>query len=363
MILEMFAEVDVFISNYTLVDPEIYQLWIEGYSSSEAVSFLKQKGFDQFSGAPLELIASDVLDHYRTYSLIERLLYAPTKLSEQPSFQLEPQTKSLLIEKYYSLDDSVAREILGKKLSSRYRKDLDEVGDKTGVRLKSCRRQFDNVKRIFKAVEEIPGNITNNIKLLFLLSDELAKKYATVVFLACLRFETSKRKLLYLTFSDFFDCSQAIMTFWTYTYQHSGPEYYDTEMDKEFLLDLRELRCLLDKEKEIKHLVALRLKPVLLERTYHELDTNFKSYWRSLITIACNLHRTRELRCIFVELSEKLIDPWRQNGWNIEQVKQFLPAVTQSVLDLEISRDQETRCLWDRYMQVISICLVKMYHI
>lgn len=28
----MYAEIDVFISNYTLVDPEIYQLWIEGYS-------------------------------------------------------------------------------------------------------------------------------------------------------------------------------------------------------------------------------------------------------------------------------------------------------------------------------------------
>jgi hypothetical protein len=45
---------------------------------------------------------------------------------------------------------------------------------------------------------------------------------------------------------------KAIMGYWTYTYQHSGPEYYDTEMDKEFLLDLRELRCLLEKEKEIK---------------------------------------------------------------------------------------------------------------
>lgn len=42
------------------------------------------------------------------------------------------------------------------------------------------------------------------------------------------------------------------MTYWTYTYQHSGPEYYDTEMDREFLLDLREIRSLLDKEKEIK---------------------------------------------------------------------------------------------------------------
>ncbi|XP_037933656.1 acidic fibroblast growth factor intracellular-binding protein isoform X1 [Teleopsis dalmanni] len=359
----MLADVDVFISNYTLVDPEIYQLFIEGFSSSEAVCYMKQKGFVQFLGAPIDLIASDILDHYRTYSLIERLLHAPTKLLEQSCFQLEPNTRDFIIEKYYSIDDAVAREILGKKLSSRYRKDLDEVAEKTGAKLKSCRRQFDNVKRIFKIVEELPGNITNNIKQHFNISDELAKKYATIVFLACLRFETSKKKLQYLTFADLFACSQAIMIYWTYTYQHTGPEYYDTEMDKEFLLDLRELRCLLDKEKEIKHLVCMRLKPVLLERSFHELDANFRSYWRALITIACNLHRTRELRDLFLDLCEKLVEPWRQNGWTREQVNKFLSAITQGVLDLEISRDQETRCLWDRYMQVISICLDKMYHI
>lgn len=28
----MYTEVDVFVSNYTLIDPEIYQLWIEGCS-------------------------------------------------------------------------------------------------------------------------------------------------------------------------------------------------------------------------------------------------------------------------------------------------------------------------------------------
>jgi hypothetical protein len=28
----MFADVDVFISNYTLVDPEVYQLWVDGCS-------------------------------------------------------------------------------------------------------------------------------------------------------------------------------------------------------------------------------------------------------------------------------------------------------------------------------------------
>lgn len=78
------------------------------------------------------------------------------------------------------------------------------------------------------------------------------RKYSVIVFIACLRFETAKRRLQYLDFSDFFECAQSIMTYWTYTYQHSGPEYYDTEMDREFLLDLREVRSLLDKEKEIK---------------------------------------------------------------------------------------------------------------
>lgn len=125
----MYAEVDVFISNYTLVDADIFQLWTEGYSckkmrkkkisihkssidkfdifflilATEAVHFQNTKGVAKNLGAPLELIASDVLDHYRTYSLLERLLYTPTKLSEQPSFQLEPQSQHLLIEKYMFL--------------------------------------------------------------------------------------------------------------------------------------------------------------------------------------------------------------------------------------------------------------------
>lgn len=112
----MSAEIDVFISNYTLVDPEIYQLWIDGLSgkiqprylsilklnlflATDAVKTLNQSGLGLSTGAPLELIASDVLDHYRTYSLLEKLLSNPNKLQEQSTFQIEPQTRKLLIEK------------------------------------------------------------------------------------------------------------------------------------------------------------------------------------------------------------------------------------------------------------------------
>ncbi|XP_050099985.1 acidic fibroblast growth factor intracellular-binding protein [Anopheles aquasalis] len=356
------VHVDVFISNYTIIDPEIFQLWVEGYSSDDAVTLLKQKG-GMFADVPHELITSDVQDHYRTYALLEKFLHSPPKLAEQPTFQIGSQDRSLLIDRYYSLDDTVARELFGKKFNSRNRKDLDEVAEKTGVRLKSCRRQFDNVKRIFKAVEETQGNIAHNIRQQFILPEELAQKYAAVVFIACLRFETAKRKLQYLNFKDFYECSQALMTFWTYTYQHSGADYLDTEMDKEFLLDLREIRYLLDKEKEIKHLVSIRLKPTLLERAYQEVDNNFRTYYRAIIMLACNLHRTREMRLLFVELTERLIEPWKQNGWTRDQVQQFMQCLTQCVLDLEVPRDnQDIRCLWERYMQVINVCLLRMYH-
>jgi hypothetical protein len=157
----------------------------------------------------------------------------------------------LLIEKYYNLDDIVCRELLGRKLSSKYRKDLDEIAEKTSIKLKSCRRQFDNIKRIQKAVEDSqPTSLLRIIQREFMLSEELARKYCVIAFIANQRFEVSKKKLQYLTFMDFHECAKAIMNFWTYVYQHS--QEIEEEFDKEFLLDLRELRCLFDKEREIK---------------------------------------------------------------------------------------------------------------
>jgi hypothetical protein len=106
----------------------------------------------------------------------------------------------MVLFRYYEIDDIVVREFLGKKLSSKHRKDLDEVSEKTSIAIKSCRlvliiiyqisfmfikicfknkfdfrRQFDNVKRVFKAVEELQGSVIQNISSIFLLSEDLAK--------------------------------------------------------------------------------------------------------------------------------------------------------------------------------------------
>jgi len=52
---------------------------------------------------------------------------------------------------------------------------MDEVAEKTGITLKSCRRQYDNIKRVFKIVEDLPSSLAGNIKQHFLLSEDLAK--------------------------------------------------------------------------------------------------------------------------------------------------------------------------------------------
>ncbi|XP_066257767.1 acidic fibroblast growth factor intracellular-binding protein isoform X1 [Euwallacea similis] len=353
------TEVDVFISNYTLVDPEIYQLWIEGYTASEAVAILDKKGLGKQTGATLELIASDVLDHYRTYSLLEKLLNNPYKLKEQSAFQIEPETRLLLIEKYYEFDDDVVRELLGKKLSSKNRKDLDEVSDKTGKPLKSCRRQFDNIKRVYKTVEEIPGSIIENIRKSFYVSEELAKQYACIVFLSSIRFETSKKKLSTMQFSAWKKCCEAIMTHWTY--KLIGPEYYDTEMDKEFLLELRELKVLVDREKEHKQLVCVNLKPKLLQKSFTELDANFRKYTAAILTLASTLHRSRDMKNLFVEFSQ-ILDLFKTGNWTTHDLQQFFNAYNSCALELDVIRNDPTlKNSWEKYMKVVGVCMVVMY--
>ena len=111
--------------------------------------------------------------------------------------------------------------------------------------------------------------------------------------------------------------------------------------------------------------MLIRLKDSLLERSYQELDINVRIYFRAIITIAVSIHRSRELRNFFLDLTEKLVEPMKVSGWSFEQVKQFLPVLTKCVLDLNSyghMSGNEVRCLWDRFMNVLNVCLLKLYH-
>ena len=81
------------------------------------------------------------------------------------------------------------------------------------------------------------------------------------------RFETNKRKLNYVTFDDFYKCAFAMIDYWNSPTAAGGgsavgvggvstgtakQDSDDTVIDRDFLMHLRELKCLMDREKEHK---------------------------------------------------------------------------------------------------------------
>lgn len=77
---------------------------------------------------------------------------------------------------------------------------------------------------------------------------------------------------------------------------------------------------------------------MLLERSYQEIDANFRSYTRAILGIGCNLHRSRDLRFFFLELVERCIEPWRQVNWTHTDLRNFLSVYTQCALDMDVLR-------------------------
>lgn len=272
--------------------------------------------------------------------MIEKLLHLPTQLSEQWTFQMTPQTEKLLIEKYYDFKDSVIREILGKKLSQRNRKELDDVSEKTEIGIKSCRRQFDNIKRVYKMIEDMAGNLVQNIQTQFLLPHELAKKYAAIVYIANNRFETNKRKLQYLQFSDFLHCSLEIMNNWSCTNPECKYEETSMEIDREFLHDLRELRVLLEKDLLEEHRVSvLRLiKSKVPDKKYSDIDVQFKGISRNIINVASGLNHSKEMRDLFLDIVEKVIEPFKSMKLNHSDVSLFLKNYKETPQHMESFR-------------------------
>ncbi|KAG5851963.1 fibroblast growth factor (acidic) intracellular binding protein a isoform X1 [Anguilla anguilla] len=376
----MSVELDVFVGNTTIMDEEVYQLWLDGYTVNEAVRVRMEGGVLEEWEASAEVLHSDTMDQFRTFQMCERLLHSPAKLANQLLFQIPPHRQAMLIERYYAFDSAFVREVLGKKLSKGTKKDLDDISTKTAIALKSCRRQFDNFKRVFKVVEELKGCLVENIQQHFLLSDRLARDYAAIVFFVNNRFETGKRKLQYLSFQDFAFCACQLINYWTVgavgeRERETGVvtrslrrqrdfdnmvEDMDVDLDKEFLQDLKDLKILItDKDMLDQHkslvCTALRGKT----KVFNEMETNFKNLSRGLVNIAAKLLNAKDVRDFFIDLVEKFIEPCRSDKWTAADVKLFLTHYTNSAHILDAFKHQ---AVWDRYMGVIKSCILKMYH-
>ncbi|KAI9225166.1 acidic fibroblast growth factor binding-domain-containing protein [Blastocladiella britannica] len=175
-----------------------------------------------------------VVEQYRQFALAESFLHRPAHFLTQAVVPYPRRARRRMVQAYYAVDERVMREVLGKKLNSKTRRELDEWVAANGpagrklveVGVLAARRMLDNVKRVMKRTEDVvEGDAV--ISLLggeFAMRRGLARRYAAIHFYAIHRIDTtSKRKLAHYTFADLEHCAMAFLDHWTRAAGESTP--------------------------------------------------------------------------------------------------------------------------------------------
>ena len=355
------AELDVFVGNYVIIDWELYSLWLSGRSVAEAITVFVRENRSMISDHHVsqDIIVSDFEDNWRLFSMLENCFLMSSESNEAPLQLLDQSTRKRVIESYHSLDSSFCREILGRKLNSKLRKDLDEVSEKTSILVRSCRRQFDNIKKICKAVEDVsPRHYIATISRDFGLSKCLAEKYAALVFGAAFRLELSKKKLAFLTFDQVKSVSLMMVNDWG-----DKDEAQEPTLDKDFLASLRELKILLDREKEHRNAVVNRLKkeeavpPMIIS----ELEGNFKALTRSIVGLAATLSSNKDVKEVFVHLVERPVEAFRTIGASKTTLDVFLKAYGDVIKDNTMMLENDHKILVGKFVRTFRPMILAIY--
>mmetsp|Transcript_14905 Transcript_14905/g.22423 ORF Transcript_14905/g.22423 Transcript_14905/m.22423 type:complete len:453 (+) Transcript_14905:20-1378(+) len=198
---------DVVICDPLEFDGRYFNCWLNGIKPEDAVSTIirdiyhsnDKNGYDLtscYQSGVFELLKLEIMDYYRSYEILDHYICRPSLLSSQMIIQIPDTTIRWIIEKYYCLDDRAVREMLGKRFSKN-RKDLDEIAESFHLPIASVTRQYENIKRIYSAIEEsrqFQCNILNFVETHFALPLPLARKYTCVLFLMACRFSATSKK-------------------------------------------------------------------------------------------------------------------------------------------------------------------------
>lgn len=89
----------------------------------------------------------------------------------------------------------------------------------------------------------------------------------------------------------------------------------------------------------------------------------FKTLVRNLLTIGAGLSQSKELRDVFIDLVEKIVEPCRDADWTVEDMEYFFTALLRTFDSLEsINRGLRMRysSMYQRYIRAVMLCSCRM---
>ncbi|VUZ48363.1 unnamed protein product [Hymenolepis diminuta] len=361
MVSEVF---DTISTSPFIFNKEVFELWIKGLSIDEAARKLQSQGDVEIFNLSFDLLVSYVADQYAQFTLLESALARPDVFITYPSNSIvDLKLRHKLVERYYSLDDILCRELLGSKLSARFRRDLADTAERCGLHPRSVRRQYDNLRRVSRLVEDTPGHLCDIIRRSFCLPPSLAEIYSAMIFLSVNRFETSKRCFSGTTFADFTYCADQLMTYWTSSgsLESKLDSPIDLELDFEFCSELKVLKLIVEKQTYLerhKSLVIRQISSSVSESCLRWIELNFKTLSKAITTIATGLSHAKEVRDLFLDIVEKVIEVVVNAQWTYQEFSNFLTSFDEALRILPPAKSSSFQRSWVRFFAPFkSICL------
>lgn len=383
----------------SIVSDEVsFNMWVDGRTPQEAEQAKRRALFQFLFGdtppaqlrdaqkrtwaTAQKLSIQECIDQFQIYEWMLPYFYEPKSFEKQMTFVLDEKVLEGMIERFYSFDEIVMRELLGKVTSKAVRRDLEDMTEGSSVAVKSARRQFDNMKRVMTHVQQELAAKSNastrtgsSITVLemiiehFLLPLELASQYQHVIFMSTNKIETFKNRLSIIDFKEWNSLAGVIMALW-------GSEY-SLEFDVQFTEQMRNAKesfSMRETMSDYKKHVFTQLKGLIadsdpspntagreqaLRTKMAALDRSFNGIVKGMLQIGSALQEWREVRDIFIDVQEKILDPCDKADLSLEQVIMLLGAMD------KVSRGRPKQpgwgTAWIKCVEGIKMVTITMY--
>merc|ERR1711862_734898 len=93
------------------------------------------------------------------------------------------------------------------------------------------------------------------------------------------------------------------------------------------------------------------------QRPLSEIEANFKNISKNILNIGQTLYNNKEVKDLFVNVVDKVVEPLKQYKFTHEDLSQFLNAYTVVVSESEICSDKDLVNNFTKFMKTLSVIL------
>ena len=223
------------------------------------------------------------------------------------------------------MDEAVIRELIGRKIVGKTRRDLDDISSRTFIPLVRCRRQFDNLCEVLRGVEESMDDLYGMVRKNFLLPRSLCHSYTAIIFLNFHQVKVKDHDALQdMPLGVALDCTRAFISYWT-------------SNGKSLLLNPRLLQVIRDLYSACTELRSEDFLPVIntFKRPNFERSTvELHSIVLDVLRIGSGLSQSRKLQNILIDLISSIANPLQTNlGFVCSQLEDLFNSILIVLID------------------------------